>query len=225
MNLSEIRNAVWRHLDLDFEDLPEELIDGFVRQGQREILNAEVEWPHLRKKWTLNVSTADTDLSTAAVDLRPSSIEAVIGAGGEYVWMAAPTLARRVAEGSLVVQPRTAGYFSVTGSTLTLWPAPTGATTVTVFGQRTATVPTNPSDIPDVPADAHDVLYEWVLAQVYLQQDDLEQHQLHMQLFAQGLKSVAENVAQERAGTVVLNVGRGDDTSDATFYRPRYPFE
>lgn len=66
MNLNDIRVLTRLQLDVDEEELPNELIDLYTRDGYDRIIDMETRWPFFEKRWNVVATNGTTTLPTDA---------------------------------------------------------------------------------------------------------------------------------------------------------------
>ncbi len=85
-------------------------------------------------------------------------------------------------------------YFSVWGSTISLYPIPTDAnTSLNLFYNRQPLVVNDNSDIPEIPAAYHLRLVEYCIAQAFELDSEMESYQAKMAQFNDGVKNTKDN--------------------------------
>jgi hypothetical protein len=125
VNLDDIRVMVRSQLDLDDTDLPDALLDGYVRDGYHHCIDMERRWPFFEMIWP-----AQVDAGADYVVLPPDAAEVdmVIGSDGRLLdnvsfrWLVSSF---NLAPGATT--PGSPTYWYMIGNLLKLYPAQTEA--------------------------------------------------------------------------------------------------
>lgn len=121
MNLQSIRDMVRSQMDLDETDLPDPLLDNYVRDAFNRIVGLETRWPFY--EWVWDVTAPSAGYFNMPVDAR--EVTSVMSAQGRIAHIDS-----RHAEnlfgvaGGGASQPT---YWSQLGNSIQLWPQPIGA--------------------------------------------------------------------------------------------------
>ena len=121
MNLNQIRVFVRTQLDLDETDLPDILLDVFIRDGYDHILNLERRWPFFEATWLLSVPETGTMPLPGDADV----LEAVLAADGHRLWRADTRWIEDNFAGSQAMG--TPMYWSQINRTMYIWPKPSSS--------------------------------------------------------------------------------------------------
>jgi len=187
--LQQIRDYVRSHIDLEVEDLPDAVLDVFIREGSKRVERAEKRWPFYEAEYTLNTvaSTEDYDIEdTFGVTL--SEITSIVTPShGPIKW-----IGRDVGDTHFPLDTATTGEpvaWSEWGGSLRLYPTPDAVYSLSVRGYRESTdwIAEGAGGEPDLPDDLHNCVAQWALARAYAQQDDPEMAQLFERQFADEL--------------------------------------
>lgn len=174
LNLEQIRAFVRGHMDIDVEDLPDAVLDVFIREGSKRIEHAEKRWPFYARRWTYTTvnGTDEVPLSSIAADI--GQIQAIRGPRWRLKYIGMDVAETVWPENS--VSSGDPSHWSVEGDTLFLWPIPGDGVTLQIRGYRTATdwVAGGAGAVPDMPSDLHNTVAVWALSRAYEQQDDPE---------------------------------------------------
>lgn len=226
--LADIRDFVRLWLDVDEEDTPSAVIDHGIREACRIIWN-RAKWKWALETFTLTTSggVRDYDVEALASGVTTGStlhkVHAVYGPTWELSFTDESSAFRKY-QSLTTGDPR---EWSQIGSTLRLWPTPTGSTLLLVYGQRGPTdwVALGDTSTPDLPDEFHDLIKTWALHTAYLHQDDPEMAGETQNLFQSGLNQLAsENGMAPDAAPVVVNQGILTENYDDPS-RLRFPFE
>jgi hypothetical protein len=132
VNLQTIRDMVRTQLDLDETDLPDVLLDQYVRDGYQRMMNLETRWPSFEMLWAIPAVA-----NTPAV-LQPDDaleIDSVMGADGYPL----QRVDRRWAEGMFNLVSPTMGtprFWFRLGIQLYLLPVPSIDQPLSLYGWR-----------------------------------------------------------------------------------------
>lgn len=226
MNLTDLRDYVWAHLDLDEDEIPTTLLDMWAREATRKIVRSRKRWPFLQASWTL--ATVDADATYPLTDLTPSvdEIVSIVAPDRRLIWAGYDS-----AESHFLPDSENSGtvmWWSVWGDTLTLWPTPTGVTNMILRGYRQVDdwVADGAGAEPDLPEDFHDLIRLHMLASALSQQEDLELASKYANDFTGDLERLKKDFGTGPLTQPMIiggNYGRRDHA--AREYRLRYSWE
>lgn len=174
LSLQNIRDYVRSHLDLDTEDLPDALLDVFIREGSKRIEKANSRWPFYEKSWTFPTIAAQRDYAIASIATDIDQIAAVASDDQPLMWVGRDVYQALNPTNSMTQsKPKS---FTWWGGSLSLFPTPDAAYTITVRGYRTPIdwVSQGAGAIPDLPDELHNTVAVWALGKSYNQQEDPE---------------------------------------------------
>jgi hypothetical protein len=220
MNLQEIRDYVRNHLDLELEDLPDPVVDVFIREGSRKVEYSEQRWPFYEDIVTW--STIAGGASTPFADISPTlrRISAIVHADNRALqWISTEAAADRFnAE-----QTGRPTHYGEWGENLLLFPTPDEALAVTIYGYRKQTDWTagGAGAEPDLPEELHNTVALWALHRAYAQQEDPEMAGLYRNIFDQELNEFGRRMTEmPLTRPLVMNRTRRRPRS-----RPRFDWE
>lgn len=209
MTLDDIRTFVRLSLDLDSEDLPDNLVDVYAREGFTKLIRDQARWPFYEKQWTFQtvIDQADYALTDIAADLEdPVDI---FGDDGLLVFRDQQEM-----EHSYPVNNTNSSAlptdWSMRRGIITLWATPSAVVTLTVDGYRSPTQMTAAGSEPDCPDEFHEAVAFWTLGRAYQQQDELDQAGLYFQTFSEQ-KALLErrHISIVNPRPMVMNANRG----------------
>lgn len=197
MNLQEIRDMVRTQVDLDDTDLPNPLLDQYVRDGYQRIVNLETRWPFFEYLWPLSVTT------TISVPL-PSTVlelDSVLDQSGYPL----QRVDRRWAEGMFnLVQPPTGTprFWFRLGASLYLLPVPSADQQVGLYGWRRPTdwVAQGASGVVDADDRLHLPIVWYCCSAAYAQQEDEVLEQTYMNRFKESAAIARDSVMRPWTG-------------------------
>jgi len=172
--LQDFRDLTRIQLDTDTDDLPDRLIDSWVREGWRFCVNHNRRWPFLRGEWSV---TTDPNVGVYPVDALVGSyvvgeLDAVVAATGRpLVWVGFDE-AQRAFGGSDSGEPT---HWTVFAAGLRLFPTPDAVQTLGVYGWL------EPADwvagglggaTSGLPDGFDDVILEWCIGRAFQRQEE-----------------------------------------------------
>lgn len=171
--LAEFRSYVRTHIDLDASDLPDELLDEFIREGSKLIQYKRSRWTFYQDLWTLTTVPDQATYTFASLANDNDYVLAEIrdfirDSDGDSIQFAGEGVVRDAATGS---KPE---RFYLWGTTITLDPTPSTAETYTVVGYREPVdwVSDGAGASPDTPAVFDGVIRQWALGKAYAHQEE-----------------------------------------------------
>lgn len=223
LNLEQIRAFVRGHMDIEVEDLPDAVLDVFIREGSKRIERAEKRWPFYAKRWTYS-TVADTDeVDFTDIGTDVSQIQAIKGPRWRLKYIGMDIADEVFPENITSTSEPT--YWSVENETLFLMPVPDGAYSLQIRGYRKAAdwMAGGAGAVPDLPVDLHNTVATWALAKAYAQQDDPEMASVYERQFADELNLFRRRMHDTPpAQPLVANGGFG---SERSLGRMRYSWE
>ncbi len=212
LTLQEMRDFIRTHLDLEVEDLPDTLIDRWLREGSKRIERAEVRWPYFEKFYTWVVAFNPFLLfpkTTIGADIdQIASITHSTLAFPNLIWVGPEAWQELTAS-----RPSATGrpiYFSEWQGSILLYPNPDTSYTLRVFGFRKAIdwVAAGAGATPDLPDELHNTVMTWGLAKAYAQQEDPEMASFFERQFLDEVKEMTRRlVITPLHQPLVLNSG------------------
>jgi hypothetical protein len=186
MDLQTIRNLVRTHLDLELEDLPDPLLDAFIREGSRRIEQAERYWPFYQQSFPYSIAVAEASTPLSAISPDITEIAAVTRSDGQHLRFLGP---HEFEDRRFASQSGDVAFFTQWGTVVSWGPAPDAAVDLIVRGYRRPLdwVAQGAGAEPDLPVELHNTVSLWAIHRAYAQQEDPELSQLHERLFADEL--------------------------------------
>lgn len=201
MRLQELRDQVRTQTDLDEEDLPDALVDSYLREGFYRTSALERRWPTFEESWTV---TATDGVATTPSDL--AEFAAVVDPSGRRLGY----VDHNWAEVALANTSTRAFYFSVWGAALRLWPAATGATELALRGWRKPRIDwlTDPAVECDLDERLHLPISHYAASLAYAQQEDPEMENVYMTRWSQQATEIRDDIMAARVyAPIILNGG------------------
>ncbi len=225
ITLQQMRDFLRVSLDLEEEDLPDSLIDPWVREGSRRVQRAETRWPFYETvfAYTLNPNAFGLyPLSGISATIeRISSI--TLANQGPLKWIgfdAFSELNRTPSTGRPI-------YWSQWGTNLMFYPAVDVAYSTVVAGyvKPADWVALGAGAVPDMPDELHNTIMTWALAKAYAQQEDPEMASFYERQYADELNEFRRRLnVTPPPQPLVLNGGVARDRNQM-LVRPRFDWE
>lgn len=213
MDLQAMRGFARGALDLDAEDLPDTIVDVFIREGTKRIRTVHKEWPFLEATASLATVASQRDYARSAIatDIDLNDIAFVLGPNWPLKHVDRSTLDRLYPAD--VIPSGSPTYFSVWGTVLRLLPTPNAVESLTVRYYRT------PVDFtaqgsgaePDLPADFHEPIAMWAASLAASREDEQETSAFFKRLFDEAVQALVDRYADgPSAAPLVLSGTRTD---------------
>lgn len=218
MNLSEMQTFVWAQADTDADDAPASNLEVYARAAYKHIQALVWPWPMNRTEGNLNSVTDQTDYNftaTTAPDLEflvsVTSTEGVL----QYI---SPEQHRELTAFS-TESANYATRYTVEGSVIVLYPAPTTVSAYTITGFRAFAAWPSGSDEPDLPRGFDEAICWYMLSKYFLAQEDMELARQYLADFGQTVDtqiSAALRGSSLTAGPLIFggSIARGMGYSD-----------
>lgn len=227
LNLQQIRDYIRSAMDLEIEDLPDTLIDIWVRDGSKRVERAEARWPFFETVLSYNIEVNPFvlyPLSGISTNLdQISSI--VVTSHGPLKWVGVDAM-NALEEASPTATGRPV-YWTRFGDFLQFHPMVDTTYPATVRGYRRANdwIADGSGAVPDLPDELHNTVATWALSKAYAQQEDPEMAAVYERQFADELNEFRRRlVVMPPSQPLVLNGGFLKNDSNM-IYRPRYDWE
>lgn len=179
MTLDELRNYVRVQMDVDLEELPNAVVDGYLREGYDRTINVETRWPFFETTWPVS-NAVGTAMITIPADCQASNIMSLLATPPETYQQPLAMIAHELGEAQFAYYANgtgmVPGYYSIWGGLIYLWPPPTTERLYTLRGFRKPTdwIGDGTNPIAEVDADPrlHILLAHYAIALAYAQQED-----------------------------------------------------
>lgn len=195
MDLQAIRDYVRNHMELEQDDLPDPLLDTFIREGARKVESSEQRWPFYEAMFDVTVGSAG-ETTLAAISPLLKRISGIRTPSGFFLkWLTLEDAQLRFSSTSSSTEPT---HYSTYGSQVFLFPAPSTDTVFKVLGYRRQEdwVSAGSGEEPDMPVELHNTVALWALHRAYAQQEDLEQSALYERLFSAELNELGRRICE-----------------------------
>jgi hypothetical protein len=226
MNLADIRSKVRTIVDMDTVDLPNDLLDMYVRDGFDRMMAIERRWPFLQKSATLTTVANQRAYNLSAVgDGDFSDIISIINRTNDVVRLS--LVSHDDAEATWGGNPEPTGrplHYSIWGSELNLWPAPSTVYTLGIRGYRKPVDWTaNTTTQVDADPRLHQALVYYAVAQVYQLQEDVELSSFYRLSFDENVRLVASDIMKPSSNRPVILSGQPFHDPNGIYQFPTYP--
>lgn len=185
--LQSIRDAVRLHLDLDTDDMPDIMLDDFIREGSKRIERAEERWPFYEADFILTTTPGIGSYPISGIATNIDRIHAIIGLRWTLKYLGVDTADVRWPQN--ITEQGEPSHYSVWLGVVRLKPVPDAAYNLVVHGYRKPIdwVAQGAGGVPDMPDELHNTVQMWALARAYNQQDDPEMGAIYERMFADEL--------------------------------------
>jgi hypothetical protein len=227
LDLQQIRDLVRTSLDIEQEDLPDVLLDAYIREGSKRIERAEARWPFYEVRFDFAPTpSVDGLYDIAAIDPELDQIASIaISPFGPLQWIGADVLtALQGQQPSTVGRPR---FYSTWAASIAFHPQLDVVYDMEVRGYRRALdwVSDGAGATPDLPDELHNTVALWALGKAYAQQEDPELAGLYERQFSDELNEFRRRlVVTPQHQPLVLNGGVLGGTN-TLLLRPRFDWE
>jgi len=196
LTLDAIRTFVRLHLDLDTEDLPDSLVDVFIREGSKRIEKASSRWPFYEKVWTVSTMAGQRSYPFTDIGTDVDQIAAILRDDETLHWVGNDLYSiLNPIDATSQSKPVQYAWWN---DTLYLTPTPDSAYTLTVFGYRDPIdwIANGAGAQPDLPDELHNTVAIWALSKAYIQQEDPEMGSVYERQFADELTEFKRRITE-----------------------------
>lgn len=220
--LDQLRRYVRQHLDLDESEVPNDLLDVWARDATIKIARTRKRWPFFESSWTLSTVAGQADYPISSLSPDVDEITSVVRNNLRLSY-----LGRDEAEAAYLPYQTSNGrveFFNVWGSSLRLYPTPSGVETLNLRGYRKVSdwVADGAGGTPDFPDDFHDAVRLYLLAMAYMQQEDPEMASQFINAFNAEMELLKKQYG-DMPGPYPVVIGGGPRVRQ--FDRLNYPFD
>jgi hypothetical protein len=175
--LQDYRDLIRNTLDLGAADIPDSLVDEWVRDAATKCQTARQQWPFYESKWTFNTVASTASYAYGVIQSADNHIGEIVRVKGPNWDLEYQPMRVRDAMNP-TVGSETSGppqYWSVwPDSTLVLDPVPTGVESIAVYGftEPEDWVSDGAAAVSDIPDLFDTVILNWATGRAYAQQDE-----------------------------------------------------
>lgn len=224
LSLEQIRSFVRGHLDLDTDDLPDVVLDVFIREGSKRVEKAAARWPFYETTWSLDTVAGQRSYAFTSIGADIDQISSIQRDDAVMRWIG-PDLynVRNPLDSTSQSKPC---EYAIWASTLYLTPTPDATYTLTIRGYRQPNdwVAEGAGGEPDLPDELHNTVATWALSKAYVQQEDPELGSYYERQFVDELNEYKRRIV-ETPHPQPLVLGGESMGSNMPFGRLRYSWE
>lgn len=233
LSLGEIQDFVRTSLDTDATELPDSVLNVYIREGAYRAAHASNQWQFYGVEYTITTIANDQSYQVTGSNLYPgidAQLAAIVDVRGP-TWQLVPVAHQAIRDTyrQTAVPTGNPTSWSEHGQMIYLWPTPASAAVLTISGYRQMAdwQAGGTGAAPDLPEDFHDVLCFHALARGWAQQSDPDMATYYDRMFDDQIKQLKKRFGSGMAqGPMVLNGGTGVDSYSRNGLGPLiYPFE
>ena len=211
MSLTDVRLMVRNISDLDTTDLPNSVLDDFVKEAFQRIIVLERRWPKYQETYTFNTVVNQRPYTIATIgDIREVISLVDTSTSGSRLTMIPYDNAEEIWLGNTDVASRPY-FYALWDSALHLYAKPDAVYSITVRAYRNPlyTWLTTITDPIDCDEWFHILLVYFVLSRVYQRQEDPELSQMYLKSFEEGVAMARRDLMKTpSARPMLLSGGR-----------------
>ena len=211
MTATALRQTVRDITDLDAEDLPDSLLNLYLRDGYYRILDIEKRWNFLEKSFTFN-TVADQrayPIANFTADPMAQSVSIVDNTG---VGLRLDMVSHDEAETTYVGSYDTSGdplFYSIWEGNIHLFPKPNNVRTLTVRGYREPIDWVTTGGYVDASSNLHFALVYYACSRVYQRLEDVAMADAYKRSFDEGVTLAIKSIMTPNSHAhLVLSAGR-----------------
>lgn len=181
MTVADYRSIIRSVIDLEIADLPDALIDHFLRESARRAQRwNQGQWPFYKHEWTVTWPDATavqtlTELNGLHGDTEQIGLVYAVRSD-DYRWfkyLSHSDFARRI-ERDDTTSGTARAWVPLGRHSIRLWPTPSPALNVTLFGWQEGSewVSGGAGSTSDMPEDFDDAIFNWAMGRIYATQDE-----------------------------------------------------
>ena len=211
MSAANLRNTVRDITDLDTEDLPDSLLNLYLRDGYYRILDLEKRWTFLEKTFTFNTVAEQREYPIDAFTADPIS-QVVSIVDNTNIGLRLDMVGHDMAEQTYVGSYDTSGdplFYSIWEGKVHLFPKPNNARTLTVRAYREPIDWINAEGNVDASANLHFALVYYACSRVYQRLEDTLMSNEYKRSFDEAVTLAATNITKPSShANLRLNAGQ-----------------
>lgn len=211
MTAAALRQTVRDVTDLDNEDLPDSLLNLYLRDGYYRILDLEKRWTFLEKTFTFNTVAEQREYPIDAFTADPIS-QVVSIVDNTNIGLRLDMVGHDMAEQTYVGSYDTSGdplFYSIWEGKVHLFPKPNNARTLTVRAYREPIDWINAEGNVDASANLHFALVYYACSRVYQRLEDTLMSNEYKRSFDEAVTLAATNITKPSShANLRLNAGQ-----------------
>jgi len=189
MTAADIRDAVRSITDLDSDDLPDELLNLYIRDGYYRILDTEKRWSFLEYSFSFNTRTGVRAYDVAELTDEPlGQIVSIVDNRG--VGFRLDMIGYDMAEATYIGSydtPSDPLFYAVWAGQIHLYPKPNNVRTLVCRGYREPFDWQTEGGAVDAPPSLHFALVYYACSRVYQQLEDSAMAEMYKRAFDEGV--------------------------------------
>ena len=211
MSAANLRDTVRDITDLDATDLPDSLLNLYLRDGYYRILDIEKRWNFLEKSFTFNTVAEQRAYPIANFTADPmAQIVSIVDNTG--VGLRLDMVSHDEAETTYVGSYDTSGdplFYSIWEGNIHLFPKPNNVRALTVRGYREPTDWINAEGNVDASSNLHFSLVYYACSRVYQRLEDVAMADAYKRSFDEGVTLAIKSIMTPNSHAhLVLSAGR-----------------
>jgi len=218
MTASDLRSTVRDITDLDIEDLPDSLLNLYLRDGYYRILDLEKRWVFLEKSFTFSTVANQRAYNIASFTNDPiGQIVSVIDESG--IGLSLDMVPFDMAETTYVGAYDTSGdplFYAIWEGQIHLFPKPNNVRTLKVRGYREPTDWVGEDDVVDAAPSLHFALVYYACSRIYQRLEDTVMSSEYKRSFDEAVVLAAKNV-QKPSSHAHMRLSAGQTHNRPTF--------
>jgi hypothetical protein len=218
MSAANLRDTVRDITDLDTEDLPDSLLNLYLRDGYYRILDLEKRWSFLEKTFTFNTVAEQREYPISSFTADPIS-QVVSIVDNTNIGLRLDMVGHDMAEQTYVGSYDTSGdplFYSIWEGKVHLFPKPNNVRTLTVRAYREPLDWINAEGNVDASANLHFALVYYACSRVYQRLEDTLMSGEYKRSFDEAVTLAAANISKP-ASHANLRLNAGQTSGRPTF--------
>ncbi|CAB4139895.1 hypothetical protein UFOVP355_50 [uncultured Caudovirales phage] len=218
MSAANLRDTVRDITDLDTEDLPDSLLNLYLRDGYYRILDLEKRWSFLEKTFTFNTVAEQREYPISSFTADPIS-QVVSIVDNTNIGLRLDMVGHDMAEQTYVGSYDTSGdplFYSIWEGKVHLFPKPNNVRTLTVRAYREPIDWINAEGNVDASANLHFALVYYACSRVYQRLEDTLMSGEYKRSFDEAVTLAAANISKP-ASHANLRLNAGQTSGRPTF--------
>lgn len=210
MTASQIKSTVRSIVDLDTDDLPDAVLDLYIRDGYYRILDIEKRWSFLEYSFEFSTqpNVRSYDIATIAAEPLSQVISIVDNTGtGTRLVMIGFDEAERTYSGVYDDFTGNPEFYAIWGNQVHIYPRPNNARVLTCRGYREPIDwQSEGGDVDAIPS-LHFPLVYYACSRIYQQLEDAAMSDMYKRAFDEGLALAAKNATTPNSHSPMVLAG------------------
>jgi hypothetical protein len=211
MTAADLRSTVRQITDLDIEDLPDTLLNLYLRDGYYRILDLEKRWVFLEKSFSFNTISEQRAYDIAAFTSDPiGQIISIVDESG--IGLSLDMVPFDMAETTYVGAYDHSGdplFYAIWEGKIHLFPKPNNVRTLKVRGYREPTDWVGEDDVVDASPSLHFALVYYACSRIYQRLEDTVMASEYKKSFDEAVVLAAKNIQKPPSHAhTVLSAGQ-----------------